>query len=287
MEFVESTRKYFMTFYILGILPSLPKGIHSSILTNNVTQKMLMVTHATIGLGLTVSIMITVIRNHDAIRYGRTEIPIISMVAICEVLRVVFTLIQCIFQKHIISEIFNDFQKFESYFALHFRYQIHYKTFNKAFFAKVIIVAVACIQYNLLYIFRIVVLKGLIGHGIQLNLMQAFAVPTFLHIIFYVEILGFYLDQLNNVIENDIHTRQVLSILLIRNFPNLIQIRNKINYVKSVHFRLWDISKKINNYFGWCMVVISFQAFANIFYSAYWLYSHLQQKRPFSRVVRK
>lgn len=207
MEFVEKTRKYFIGFYFLGILPSLPEGILSHILISSVTQKVLMIIHATIGLSLTFSLMISaMIRNRDTVYYGRTEMPIISMVAICEILRVIFILIQCIFHKHVISEIFSDFQKFETFFAVHFRHNIRYKALNKTFFNKVMIVAFACLQYNCLLTLRILILNNFPHHGIEMNKLRALAAATLLHVNFYIDTLGFYLDQINNVIENDKHT---------------------------------------------------------------------------------
>lgn len=284
MEFTRNTKSYFQAFFFLGL-----SSLRMENAYNGVFTKLPIIAHALIGLIMATSVMISVSSNRERYYFGRTEVMIINLRASCDIIRTVFTIIQYMFYKRIISEIFKEFQNFESIFAFHFRYQIHYATFNRTFFVKMIMIVAAGLQYICAFVLRAVILKSTTTHGVQFKFTQGLAAVTFLHVIFYIEILSFHLDQLNNVVQRDIQNREkeVSTGFIIRGFQQNIQVRNNINNFKNVHFRLWLLSKKINKYFGWCLIALFLHGFVDFFYSFYWLYIQLQKSLSPLRVIRK
>lgn len=289
MEFLKSTIVYFRAFYYLGLSPCLPEHIQPSNWIIRIVRKVPVFVQATIGLTMSISIIITEFRNCDRKFYGRTEVAILNMVATCEIMRTLFVLIHCIFYERLISEMVYIFQKLESFFALQLRYHIWYDELKRAYLIKVILVAGAFIQYMVLFILRGVLYKKSTIHGVQIEILQALTAATFLHVIFYIEILSFYMDQLNLVIESDRRTHKIntFTIFFVNDFRSNIRIRNRLNHYKLVHFYLWEVSKKISYYFGWCMVVMFLHAFIVFFYSAYWMYIQLQLNSVPFRFIRE
>lgn len=284
MEFVRNTKSYFQTFFYLGLT-----SLRLENSNNGVFTKLPVILHALIGLTMSISVIFSASTNREKYFFGRTEVMIINIRASCDIIRTIFMILQCIYYKRTISEIFREFQNFESFFATHFGYRIHYETLNRTFFVKMMLVLAASTQYAFAFALRAIILKSTTTHGLRFKFTQALATATILHVIFYIEILSFHLDQLNNVVQRDLKNRENYGLpgLFIRSFQKNIQIRDNINNFKNVHFRLWLLSKKINTYFGWCLIALFLHAFIDFFYSAYWLYIQTQKSVNPLRLIRK
>lgn len=237
-----------------------------------------------------ISVIIISTIHPDQFFFGRSENAIIYIRSSCDFFRTFCLIIQLIFNKRIISGMVEEFQNFERFFAVHFGYQLQYETLTKSIFVKLLLVMVGTLQYFCVFLLRAFVLKSANAPGILTKFSQGLAAATFLHIIFHIEILSFHLDQLNNVVQRDIQTREneaLGGLIIIGNSENFVQIKNNIKYMKTVYFRLWMQSKKINRYFGWCLVVIYLHGFIDTFYAAYWLYIQLQNNQCILRIIRK
>lgn len=279
MDFLTSTKPYFWFFHYIGLSFHLPGDDQSKGSKSVFIQMVPVLIHSAVGILMSIWIIIILLSSSEPIFYGRTEATVINTMAICETSRSIFILVECLFHKQYIFEIVKTFQKLETFFAIHLQHRILYKNFHKIYLTKVSLLAGIYFQYLIIFILRSFAYKMLTPHGIQVKILQIQTASTFLQIIFYIEMLNFYVEQLNVVISNDIDDNfdDTSSILLVRNTRNNHHIRSKLNYLKTIHFRLWEVSRKINAYFGWSMVALYMHSFIGIVHSAYWLFDSMQR----------
>lgn len=290
MDFSTTTRPYIWAFYFLGLSSARPADIESENSSSRAMQKVPSILHTILGFTVSISIIIAIAyTNRDPLFYGRSEYTFIVTIASCDILRTISVLIQCIFYKSLIIEIISTFQQIDSIFTIHFQYEISYKNLWKTYTRKMSLMVCAFLQAVIIIICRSILYNTFIPHAVQMKLLQIQTAATFLHIIFYIEVLSFYIDQLAYVVDNNklSFREESVSILMARNSRNYIRIRNKLNSIKIVHFRLYEVSKKINNLFGWCMVVLFLHVFISTVHSAYWLFDLLQRTWAPLRFIRK
>lgn len=289
MDFLRATRPYLYVFYCLGLTPVdiQPKYLKIRFIR-------LLPIFMQISFALSSSILITKsiiqISKRDLEFYGRTELVFFYLWIFSQYLRTIVIFIQCIFFKSLITEITTIFQNLEIYFVTHFHYQILYDSFAKEYRTKVVLVTVLYAQSVTSFLIRCWMEKRLPVDKLLLIILVAYTIATFFHIIFYIEMLSFYIDQLLIIVnENNIkHNRdEIENNLLIRNPGNNHRMWSKLHCVKTVHFRLWEVSRQINAYFGWCIIVIFLLTFIDTIYSVYWLFDHTQREWAPLRIIRK
>lgn len=288
MEFLENSKPYLKMFYLIGLSSYHPDEIHVKWLTKLFSKTLVMV-QAIISLTLSVSCIIALNAIRSYSEYGRTDIIMTNMFIFCECARSIFVFVQCVLYKSLVIDIMAAFRKIELYFVNHLEYKIPYRVFNKRFFWIIIIVIWAYVQYLTIFILRNIQKPRLPMLNGQIKVLQAISSLTFLHAVFYIEALSFHLEHLNMVIERDMIVRDDITsnvIFVGKEAVNNMIIRCKLKYYKSVHLKLWELSQKINRYFGWCMVALLLQSFIGFVYTIYWLIGHLHREWTWIEVSR-
>ena len=90
--------------------------------------------------------------------------------------------------------------------------------------------------------------------------------------VFYVEIVHFFLSLLNMTLERDLKEFDAFNqrrALIDRSKARMI--KNKLFAFKQIHFHLWTAVQRINDYFAWTLIPLLLQLFIFEFYSIYWL----------------
>lgn len=288
MDFMKAIRPYLNVFYTLGLSPHLADKTDAKYKKCR-SSTYLVVIQAAIGLALATSCI--QIANFGGYEYlwSRTDIVIINFVAICEIVRIAFILIQCLFCADILNEICYTFRMLQAYYTMHLHHQIVYQPFGRQFLRKVAFIVCGFMPCLMIFLWDSY-FYALEPIAIQIKVLQIMTSATFLHIIFYIDILGFYLAELNTVIERDSNQDQTKlnNIMIISEKSlNSISMRERLRCYKTVHFHLWEVSQRINAFFGWSMVAILLHGFVDFVYSSYWLIQQLQPPWTISKIIRK
>lgn len=286
MDFMNSVRPYLNVFYILGLSPYLT----DKVITNkekSCSTVFFVIIQAAVGLTLCLS-CIEEANFGGYSMWSRTDIVIINFVAICEIVRIIFILIQCLFYKDLLSEICFTFRMLQNYYTLHLYHQMPYDKFTREYFRKFVIIICGFMPYFMIFLYESLT-YGLVPIGIQIKALQIMTSATYLHIIFYVDILNFYLSELNIVIRRDTIVEQEKNGITIisRKTLNNTLIQEKLRCYKTVHFHLWEVTQRINAFFGWSMVAILLHGFVDFVYTSYWLIQQLQPPWTIGKIIRK
>lgn len=284
---MKSIRPYLNVFYLLGLSPHLADKPDSKYKKCR-TSTFFVVIQAAIGIALATScIQVANFGGYEHL-WSRTDIVIINFVAICEIVRIAFILIQCLFCKDILNEICYTFRMLQAYYAMHLHHQIAYQQFSKQYFRKVIFIVCGFIPYLLIFIWESC-MYTMLPIGVQIKALQIMTSATYLHIIFYIDILSFFLAELNVVIERDAVNGQTNNNIMIISEKSLssISIREKLRCYKTVHFHLWEVAQRINAFFGWSMVAVLLHGFVDFVCSSYWLVQQLQPPWAIAKIIRE
>lgn len=250
---------------------------------NSYRFKKLILLHGFVIISLASSCIIIIYSNFATAIWNTLEPLVIFIGSICDILRGVFIVLQCLTQTHLIIEMISMFRKLEIYFSIQLRHRLSYDSFQKKYFYKSLIIMTCYMQYLVVYIIRNLFRQYLTPIGIQLRCLQALLLLTILYVIFYIDLLSFNLNELNVVIERDMTQ---INMDMNRDSATSILIRNRIKCYKSVHFRLWKIAQAFNSFFGWIMIAMLLHIFSDSVYAAFWLFKELQVQTSYTQIIR-
>lgn len=276
MEFNNFIHSYLNVFCILGQSPCLTKNRASN---NKFCQTSIFFTvaHAIFGIGLAVS-CIELLNFHGNDRWDITEKVMINFVVICDIIRIIFVFLQCIIYRDTVAHIIGALRRLTTEYVIHLQHHITFGKFSRSYSRKVVIIFGFFVPD-----LAIIVWMSIIGNLgpiiIQIKLLQMMRATNILHIILYVDMLNFYLSELNEVAERDLKDRQAImgASLLNRIEANEFYVTRRLKYYKHAHFQLWEAAQRINSYLGWSMMAIFQQNFVDFVYASFWLLKQLQQ----------
>lgn len=267
MAFVKFIRSYIGIFHYLGLSPCHRER------SNRLHTKIPIYANAAVSLTLCASILHILYTNENYSKFSKTtSVIMIKVFAGCEILRTVFGVIQCLYFKRHFYEIIHRFKHLHYVYEKGLRQRIKYEAFQKKYRTQMIVALSAYIQYVIVTIGSSVAANKLRPYNIQIALLQAMTLFSFLHITLYIEMLNFYLGQLVFAIRCARH-----DIYFSMNPSNTLQIRNKLKFLKTIHFQLWEVTQQINIFFGWTIVVLLLHAFVDVVYSVHKICENLQQ----------
>lgn len=291
MDFMKSIRPYLTAFNILGMSPLLV-STNDGESKNWRTSKILVLIHAVIGSTLALSCIQMANFGNNEYQWSRTDIVIMNIVVVCEMLRIIFIVIQCIFSKQTLIEICYTFRMLQGYYNMHLHHPVGYQPFTQQYNRKVVFIMCGFIPTFMIFVWDSW-WYGLMPVYMHFKILQIMTLASYLHIIFYVDILSFHLAELNVVIERDetITNQQpkhniIISVISKQASSNMA-IRKRWRRYKTVHFHLWEVAQRINAFFGWSMVAILLHGFVDFVYSSYWMIQEFQPPVNIPKVIRE
>lgn len=87
------------------------------------------------------------------------------------------------------------------------------------------------------------------------------------HMLFYIDFIRFALKSLCEKLANKMNDRQIFWFHGQRN-----ELWSEMHSMKSVYFRLWNVSQNVNSLFGWFLVVFMLEMASTVVYNVYWEY---------------
>lgn len=179
-----------------------------------------------------------------------------------------FILIECILLGNIMNEIIQIFGELEAFFTHSLCHQICYREFAKKYRQRAyFVIACALIYYGSFIVRFIIKDKGAGGPALFTKVLQLITLCSYIHFLFFIDLMSFQLKQLNSVVIIDIKC-------LASGTGSELPLRNRLKYYKILYFRLWIIKKRVSRYFGYSLITILLDTFDGIVYSVLWIYQN-------------
>lgn len=201
--------------------------------------------------------------------YSTTENIILHTFFICDSVRSVVALLQCLLFSNEISTIIAMFDRLDAYFVQYFQHRICYRQFKHSIRWRTLTVVGVCLLYILQFLLRLQLGDHTTSRvNLHSKFLQFVTALCYLHHIFYIELLSFHLAQLNLVIVRDASAYADRA----HHASAFQRICNHLKSYKTVHFRFYTIALRMNKYFGLSLIAVLLHAFSDLIYSAFWAF---------------
>lgn len=287
MNFSKNTGWFLKFFFRFGLAPNLTENCTKNKSCYLFRETIVVVMQTIILYYMAISVAIGVYSGEYSNYYSKADVTFVYLFTLCEIAKGSSVFIQRIFKRYSVYNIISTYQKLELFFANHLGYRIEYGAFRKQYIAKVSAVLYSYVQYIVVNILRRFLRSPKSPVIYQFKILQFISALNFLHIIFYIDLLSFHLNELSSAIQKDIIRRNDHNLNDVAFFCKRPTIRDKIKYYKYIHFRLWEVARQLNCYFGWCMVPVLLFSFVEVVYFTYWLAIMVQETSSFFEIFCK
>lgn len=171
----------------------------------------------------------------------------------------------CLVQQAAYVDIINHIDQVERLFMIKFSKMIDYRTSRSLFKMKLFI------------IFSILMCATLTSYcinGWQLNkiallrtvvtLLEITSSCICLHPVLYIDVVNLFVQEMSDTLKKPDK--------LFAPPVDMLQKCNTLKNLKSIHFKLWNLVRKINLYFGWNLLFLLSKFFIDITYNLYWIF---------------
>lgn len=278
MKLVEQTKFFLNLFFALGQSPY-PIIFGRCLNLKYISNRFIAIIPAFIinGICITVAIKccytLNTIGKWTTLGKGSSDIILTNFNALAEILRALIVFGQCYCHKETLFDIMQMFRKIETIFANNLKHRISYTALCKQSRIRTILILGAYSQST------IIPFTQLIQYGkydpiiLQFKLLQSMTSIAYLHIVFYIDTLCYFLAQLDFVIQRD--AKMVVN----KKSPlYYLHVRDSLKYYKIIYFRLWEINQELNYYFGWSLVILFLKTFVHLVFTIYW--QVIQARKP-------
>lgn len=274
MKLMESMKFFLNLFYVLGFSPYHRRNESSPISIIGLTFISI---QAIICELLAIWAFYILTYNGFLVMNSRIDTLIVSMYVLTDMIRSAFILMQNLRYKNDIPEIIRIFLDLELYFEEYFQHRICYQKFKQKYIYKAVLVIGVALSYIASFFVRLCI-GDLIGiPGYMIKILQLMTAISYCHILLYIEMLNFHLKQLNLVILRD--TLQLSNEIWPSSSVMQAEILGRLKSYKFVHFRLWMVKQKINNYFGYSIMAILMHTFTDSMYSFFWSFEQFYSSK--------
>lgn len=280
MKFGQEIDHFIRWFYVCGLssYPSFDdfstRNCNSKRVMNYITTGGLFVLSAIITINNCMCMLLTnysPFSKHGKIAVVFNTLSLFLTVFICT--------IQIVFLSRYFAEICSRICTIERLAWRNFSFD--FMGFRRHFLRRVCIVVIAFVVPVIITLFTKPFKWNNVIVTIGLATQRAFVLLILLHVFFYVNLLNHLLRVfVRHVDKQASDTRTTATVRTINiHLPAAKQFRDEIHYFKLLHFNLWEISRKINNLFGWTIVAIFLQYFMFTIYNLYFAYNVFMDKR--------
>lgn len=122
------------------------------------------------------------------------------------------------------------------------------------------------------------------------QLMGFSSIVAYMNVLFFIDLVKDHLAHLNKIVA-EVHSdwggNDENVFVVKKKAQSVNMIRKQLSKYKTVHFRLWKITEKLNEFFGWTLIAIILQSFIELVFSAIWELRVLNRLRDIIRLTRK
>lgn len=121
------------------------------------------------------------------------------------------------------------------------------------------------------------------------ELMRFSSIVAYMNVVFFIDLVKYHLAHLNTIVAEE-HSDSCVddeNVFVVKKAQSANMIRKQLFKYKTVHFRLWKITEKLNKFFGWTLIAIILQSFVELVLSTIWQLRVLNRLRDIIRFTRK
>lgn len=172
----------------------------------------------------------------------------------------------------LVVEIFRRFQAIELLFQSNLHHPILFETFKHAHTRKVRWAfgsfTVRMIHFAIYWI----LFDKTKSYDVMLHVMKFIAINVYMNVLFFIELVVFYLEHLNAIIANENNECGAAdgNVCVVKKVRTAELVCEQLSKYKTIHFSLWKITEQLNRYFGWTMLAITLQAFVELVIVTLW-----------------
>lgn len=293
MSLLEKLNLYLKVFYFSGFAPYISPSlvtkqhIRSQSLLSKLPCILLFIFSFAVEM-----LSVWLINFPERLSYKAVERIIANLFIICDTIKIFSIFIPICFYNQTVTRIFLNFDGIHTYFQDILQWQINYDYFRKRFTRKFIFVQISYWQSVIFFLLDHMLNRGFDSSAFAFKLWQMASLLAFCHVMFYIDLLRHYLYQLNLSMKNATsdqivdQNRNFVSNKPLKGVKELL-IQSTVNKYKTIYYRLWDISQKINNVFGWTIAALFLQAFADGTYCIFWVYYAICDGKGTLEILRK
>lgn len=212
----------------------------------------------------------------------------ISVFFFCELIKI-FAVLHQNFAKNLMGGILRNFQSIESIFRNSLQCPIEYTSLERAYARKIHL----AYGSNLTLMIAVAIYRTLRGKvhyaDVMSEIMRFISIAVYMHFLLFIDLLTFHLKHLNKIIVSDIDgsatDREYVS--LVKKARTAKMILKQLSKYNMIYLRLWEISEKMNEYFGWSLVALMMLSFVDFVICVIWQLKVLNDTSRFMRLTRK
>lgn len=230
-----------------------------------------------IGLTLCIFCGVTVEAKSRKGEFNPTHIYIVVLFIFTQTIRTIVIIKQCLFHEQTYFQLLITYNRIEQLFAKHLNHKINFKYFTDGVAQKVTIGVLAFVQFAAIRAWMIWYYEEFNVLQVIFKVLQFLTLFTCVHLVFSVDALQFFMEQLLEVITRDAAADRLSDPWMVyKHSAKCSHLRNQLKNYKNVHFVLWENSRRLNSFFGWSMIVVLLMTFVDIAYMTYGVLNEIQ-----------
>lgn len=279
MEFVRSTAFYLKLFYWLGLSPFYP-SIHNDKpqpQPSTFSHKIPTFVNSSVSFALCVICVYNVLVEVEKGSMGRTIVYMRAILISTQIMRSIVMLVQCLCYRQTYIDLITTYDRIEIYFSKHLKHTIDFKVFTQGVATKTLLTITMFLQYVIVHAWVTRIYGNYDTAEYIIKFLQFLSMFTTIHLVFSIDTLVFFLQQLRTAISRDaIMDRTVDSMAFYRHSTACVLLRNQLKIYKCVQFMLWENSLRLNRFFGWILIFGLSGTFLDIAYASYTIMDELR-----------
>lgn len=197
---------------------------------------------------------------------------------------------QNVVYSHTFVAILRNFQTTEFLFEATLKRPISYNIFGRTHFKKICFAFGAYVMLLGFFVMHYMSLSYVDVPLVLIKFMHFISISIHVNVVFYIDLIAHNLEHLNKIIiakSGNHNLADKSNVFVVQKIRSGEMIRARLSKFKIIHFHLWRITEQTNELFGWTLIAISLQSFANFVYTVIWQLKVLYEEWNFINIIRK
>lgn len=284
MRPIQSARVYLNIFYFLGQSPffiNVPRDQHSNSLACSIKTTLPSYIFVFVYFSCAAECLYTFLSNENKNHFGFTDTFMMQFTVTCDLFRSYCLFRQCSHHRQLIYDVMNAIDDLRTIFTKDLHHLICYNRFLCRFSLKALLFLAIYVSSIISPVTQFLIWLRFDPGLVRIKSLQIMGLVGILYIVFNVDLVRYYTEQLNLTIQRDAQIVRGMSASA-RNQT----IRNRLKCYKIIHFRLSEITQRLSQYFGWNLILIFLKAFVHSVFTAYWQIGLFKKTMNFARLIR-
>lgn len=276
MRLIQCVRVYLNIFYVLGQSPynlSLHRMQRSPSVGFFIRTALPSCIVSIVHFAATAECLYTLVSVEKVNLFRSTDKVISEFAVACDLFRVYCLIRQCCIHRQVKFDAMNAFCDLETIFSEGLHRPLCFIRFRWCFALKSLLIVAIYISSIL---FKLPSLQPVL---LRFKVLQVGTIVGILHVVFHTDLISYFMRQLHLVIERDAQT-----VCGMNESARNRSIRHRLKGYKIVHFRLWQNTQRLNEYFGYHLLIMIFKSFVHTLFLIFGL---IEQPISFSKVIGK